>query len=263
MVLLSSIVLIHWNAGEGRKRSRQLREVGYCVQLHTERGSAAFRKYRSQPPDAFVVDLTRLPAEGSGIAQWLRQQKTLRQIPLVLLGAPADKENNLRKKLPDANYAPWSRARSTLKRALRCPIVDPLVPPDPMAGYSGTPLPRKLGIKESSRVGLLGAPEDFATTLGTLPDAVQLRWQARGTVDLALLFARSRADLNKRFPVATRTVTSGGSLWILWPKKASGVTTDLTQNDVRSFGLASGWVDFKICAVDATWSGLRFARRKM
>ena len=260
--LLRSIVLIHWNVTEGRQRARQLRQTGYRVQLHTERGSAAFRKYRSEPPEAFVIDLTRLPSEGSGTAQWLRQQKALQQVPLVLLGAPDEKEQHLRKLLPDANYAPWSRFRSTLKLALRATIHNPVIPPDPMAGYSGTPLPRKLGIKESSRVGLLGAPRDFGMTLGALPDTVQLRWQARGTVDLVLLFARSRAELGKRFPAATRMVAPGGSLWILWPKKASGVTTDLSQNDVRSHGLDANWVDFKICAVDATWSGLRFARRK-
>jgi hypothetical protein len=145
---------------------------------------------------------------------------------------------------------------------LRATVRNPVIPPDLMAGYSGTPLPRKLGIKESSRVGLLGAPPDFDKTLGTLPDTVQLRWQARGTVDLVLLFAGSRAELKKRFTAATRMVTPGGTLWILWPKKASGVATDLTQNDVRSHGLDANWVDFKICAVDATWSGLRFARRK-
>jgi hypothetical protein len=230
--------------------------------LHTEQGSPAFRKYRNKPPDAFVIDLTRLPSEGSGTAQWLRQQKALRHIPLILLGAPEDKKANLRKKLPDASYAPWSRVRSTVKRALRIPLHNPIVPVDSMAGYSRTPLPRKLGIKESSRIALLGAPNDFAATLGDLPDNVQIRWQARGPVDLTLLFARSRADLDKRFAKATGTVALGGSVWILWPKKTSGVSTDLTQARVRSHGLAAGWVDYKICAVDATWSGLRFARRK-
>jgi len=256
------IVLIHWNEDEGHARARFLRQAGYTVTRHAERGSPALRPYRSRPPAGFVIDLTRLPAEGCAVGAWLRQQKTLRHVPLVLVGAPPEKEPRFRKQLPDATFTPWSRIRSALKRALRAPVTDPVVPPDAMAGYSGTPLPRKLGIKPGSRVVLLDAPDDFERTLGALPADVLIRRQARGPADLALLFARSRAALAKRFPVAIRLLGEAGNLWILWPKKASGVATDLTQNDVRRHGLAADWVDFKIAAVDQTWSGLRFARRK-
>jgi len=89
-----------------------------------------------------------------------------------------------------------------------------------------------------------------------------VRRHARGGPELALLFARSRADLERRFPAASRAVGEGGSLWIAWPKQASGVKTDLTQAVVRAHGLGEGWVDYKICAIDETWSGLCFARRK-
>lgn len=256
------IVLMHWEAGEGREQARVLRDAGYRVRLHSERGSPSMRPYRTKPPQAFVIDMSRLPAEGCAVAQWLRQQKALRLVPLVLVGGAAEKVARCRQTLPDATFTSWSRIRSSLKAALRSIPSTPVVPPDVMAGYSGTPLPRKLGIKESSRVALLGAPPDFEKTLGALPNGVQLRWQARGEADLSLLFARSRRDLEKRFPGAIRILGRGGNLWILWPKKASGVDTDLTQNDVRSYGLAAGWVDFKISAIDQTWSGLRFARRK-
>ena len=259
---MEQIVLMHWDAAKGKDRARSLREAGYRVTLHSERGSPSMRAYRSKPPRAFVIDLSRLPAEGCAVAQWLRQQKSLRLVPLVLVGGAPEKEARCRQRLPDATFTPWSRIRSSLKRTLRCTPRNPLVPPDAMAGYSETPLPRKLGIKDSSRVSLLGAPGDFASTLGDLPEGVTLRWQARGEADIALLFVRSRSDLSKRFLRATNIVSARGSLWILWPKKTSGITTDLTQSDVRSCGLVSGWVDFKICAVDATWSGLRFTRRR-
>ena len=254
------VVLMHWDQAGGRERARSLRDAGYRVTLHSERGSPSMRVYRSKPPTAFVIDLSRLPAEGCAVAQWLRQQKDLCLVPLVLVGGSAEKEARCRQKLPDATYTPWSRIRSSIKRALRSAPSQPIVPPDSMAGYSGTPLPRKLGIKDTSRVSLLGAPPDFVNTLGALPEGVQLRWQARGAADLVLLFAHSRRDLEKRFAVATRILDASGNLWILWPKKASGMVTDLTQNDVWSYGLAAGWVDFKICAVDIIWSGLRFAR---
>ena len=133
--------------------------------------------------------------------------------------------------------------------------------PERLDGYSGTPLPKKLGIKPGSVVALLGAPPGFEKTLGSLPDGAKLKRQARGRADLVMLFVKKRADLN-RLSVAKRIMVEGGSVWIAWPKKASGVATDITQNDVRKKGLCSGLVDYKIAAIDATWSGLRFAWRK-
>ena len=131
-----------------------------------------------------------------------------------------------------------------------------------MAGYSGTPLPKKLGIRAGSVVALLGAPRGFEKTLGRLPEGVVLRHDARKAAGVLLLFVTSRSDLRKRFASATRAMGEPGALWIVWPKKASGVDTDLGGNEVRAFGLEAGLVDYKIAAVDATWSGLCFARRK-
>lgn len=137
------------------------------------------------------------------------------------------------------------------------------VVPDTMAGYSGTPLPRKLGIRPGSRVALLGAPDGFSgRTLGPLPVGVTLRSDTRVAFQVAVLFVRSRADLVRRFPAAARAMGQPGALWIAWPKKASGVATDLDGNVVRDFGLAAGLVDYKIAAIDETWSGLCFARRR-
>ena len=135
--------------------------------------------------------------------------------------------------------------------------------PQTPAGYSGTPLPKKLGIKVGSAVALLGAPEGFAkTTLGRLPEGAVVRADARSPFTVGLLFARSKADLVRVFPAAAKAMGEPGSLWIVWPKKASGVETDLDGNAVREFGLTAGLVDYKIAAIDAVWSGLCFARRK-
>ncbi|HEX9730370.1 MAG TPA: DUF3052 domain-containing protein [Thermoanaerobaculia bacterium] len=119
-----------------------------------------------------------------------------------------------------------------------------------------------MGIKSGETVTLLGAPDDFDATLGELPNDVRVKRQARGAADRVLLFARSLAELRRRFAAAERLLGERGALWICWPKKASGVATDIAEPDVRAFGLAAGWVDYKVCAVDATWSGLLFARRK-
>jgi hypothetical protein len=131
-----------------------------------------------------------------------------------------------------------------------------------VAGYSGTPLPQKLGIKEGSRVALVGAPAGFESALDPLPDQVKTsRRIGSSPLDVILFFTARATDLEKRFSSLARALVPNGGLWVAWPKKASGVPTDLTKNDVREIGLASGLVDNKVCAVDDVWSGLRFVYR--
>ena len=128
-----------------------------------------------------------------------------------------------------------------------------------MAGYSGTPLPKKLGIKPDSTLALIDAPSDFEATLGPL-DEVTVRRDARGRWNLLILFVTSRAALARRLPGLVRGL-DGRSFWIAWPKRTSGVRTDLTEDVLREIALPLGVVDYKVCAIDATWSGLKFARR--
>lgn len=129
------------------------------------------------------------------------------------------------------------------------------------AGYSGTPLVKKLGIKEGARVAYLRAPEGFADLVGPLPDGAERRDRARGDLDLVVAFTTARRDLEDRLPRWKQTMCSDGSLWVAWPKRASGVPTDVTEDVVREVGLANGLVDTKVCAIDETWSGLRLVVR--
>ncbi len=129
------------------------------------------------------------------------------------------------------------------------------------AGYSGTPLVRKLGIKPDARLGLLSAPAGFEDTLGALPPGVLVRRRARAPLDVIVAFALRRAELGRRLDDWRRALDPGGGLWIAWPKRASGVRTDLSETVVRELGLATGLVDNKVCALDDVWSGLRFVYR--
>ncbi|MDP9257645.1 MAG: DUF3052 domain-containing protein [Actinomycetota bacterium] len=129
------------------------------------------------------------------------------------------------------------------------------------AGYSGTPLPRKLGVREDSRLLLVDAPVDFAATLGDLPPGVELVEAGAGAVDVAILFALDVATVRARFADLAASLQPAGGLWIAWPKRSSGVATELDENVVREIGLGDGLVDNKVCAIDATWSGLRFVWR--
>jgi hypothetical protein len=131
----------------------------------------------------------------------------------------------------------------------------------PTAGYSGTPLPRKLGIKPGARIGLVGAPAGFDITLGELPPDVVIRDRLRGRLDVIVAFFDSAAALERRLPALKGALDFGGGLWIAWPKRSSGIPTDLGDGVVRELGLAAGLVDNKVCAIDDVWSGLRFVYR--
>jgi hypothetical protein len=133
-----------------------------------------------------------------------------------------------------------------------------------MAGYSGTPLVKKLGIKPAFRVAFVGAPEEFAPPLGELPEGATIVPEDgvyASALDLIVFFTIARAELTARFATVAKWLKPAGMLWIAWPKKASGVATDLNENIVREIGLKAGLVDTKICAIDEVWSGLKFVIR--
>ena len=130
-----------------------------------------------------------------------------------------------------------------------------------MAGYSGTPLPKKLGIKEGMDVAFSGAPDGFAETLGELPVDVRVKAAVRGPLDVIVAFVKQRADLAAKLATWRARMAQAGGLWIAWPKKASGVATDIVEDVIREIALPTGLVDNKVCAIDETWSGLRLVIR--
>ena len=131
-----------------------------------------------------------------------------------------------------------------------------------MAGYSGTPLPKKLGITEGTTFATKHAPDGFADTLGELPPTAEWRRQVRPGLDVVVAFYTKRSTMVADWPKLTAAVAPNGTVWIAWPKKASKVPTDITEDVLREEFLPTGWVDNKVCAVDETWSGLRFALRR-
>lgn len=252
--------LIHWKPAEAEARVGALAAAGYAVE-YAPFTPTTLREIAERPPDAVVIDLTRVPSHGRDVGVALRHAKRTRPIPIVFAGGAGEKVARVRTQLPDAEYAEWSGIRSALRRAIAHPPADPAVPVSGLAGYSGTPLLQKLGIKDGMAVVLIDAPPGFEQTLGSLPPTVTLRRGGRAARDLTIWCATSRATLERRIAAVAADVAAGG-LWIAWPKKSSGVAADLTQAEVRRSGLAAGLVDFKICAIDEMWSGLKFVRRK-
>jgi hypothetical protein len=130
------------------------------------------------------------------------------------------------------------------------------------AGSSGTPLPRKLGVKPGARLALVHAPDGIDDLLAPLPDGVRIRRMARGPVEVALAFFTRAAALRREIERLRQVIVVDGGLWLAWPKKASGVPTDLSFDVVQRTGLDAGLVDNKVAAIDATWTSLRFVVRR-
>ncbi len=128
----------------------------------------------------------------------------------------------------------------------------------PLAGYSVTPLLKKLGIKEAFKVHVVNAPGNYFELLGKLPPGVQVVRPAKGPMDFIHFFTQDRKEYEKRLPGLKKVLAQDGMIWVSWPKAASKVPTDVTETVVRNYGLHTGLVDIKVCAVDDTWSGLKF-----
>ena len=261
-----TVALIHWNRGEGRERAGILRQAGFQVTLEVDRrrGPQILKQLRDSPPDAVVISLDRLPMQGRDLGVALRTGKRTRSIPIIFAGGEDGKVARVRQLLPDAVYTAWKGVAGAVKRAVANPPSQPLVPKSNLAAYSGTPLPRKLGIKPDSSIALLNEPENFIELLGELPPGVEFTRRLTTHSALALWFVRSAAELRAQADsVAGRIgATQSCHLWIAWPKRASALASDVTEQAVRAAGLAAGLVDYKVAAIDADWSGLLFAPRR-
>ncbi len=253
--------LVHWKAEEVSERAARLEKEGFEVDGEVPGTSIGIRQLREDPPDAFLIDLGRLPSHGREVACALRQSKALRVVPIVFVDGAAAKVAAIRAELPDATYAAWDGIGEAMRAAIASPPVDPVVPESDSGPRSGRPLAQKLGVKAGSTVVLLDAPEGVEGLLIPLPEGVTLRRGNRGRREITIWFATSRRAVERRFGAVAKAVGEG-TLWIAWPKGSSGVETDLSEDAVREVALPAGMVDTKVCAIDETWSGLRLTRRR-
>jgi CheY-like chemotaxis protein len=257
---MSRVLLVHWNAQEAKAKARTLESLGHTANILCDSEKPNLGKVRESPPDIFLIDLNRLPSHGREIAGHFRRGKATRQVPILFVDGDADRVSRAKQLIPDAEFGKWEKIESAIKKTSRRKLSKPVVP-NTMAGYSGTPLPKKLGIREKYNVVLVNAPDRFERKLEPMPAGAEIVADAR-RAQIAVLFVLSQAELVRDFRPLTKVLPQRAPLWIAWPKKASGVATDVTENVVREYGLAHDWVDYKICAIDETWSGLCFARKK-
>jgi CheY-like chemotaxis protein len=254
------ILLVHWNAEEAKAKARTLKDLGHKADILCDSEKLNLGRVRKSPPDLLLIDLSRLPSHGREIAGYFRRLKSTRQVPILFVDGDAARVTRARDLIPDAEFARWESIRSAIPKAIRHAPAKPVVP-GTMAGYSGTPLPKKLGIREKHSVVLINGPDRFERKLEPMPAGAGIVAEA-DDANVALLFTASQAELARDLRPLVKALPEKTALWIAWPKKASGVATDVNENVVREFGLGAGWVDYKVCAIDETWSGLCFARRK-
>ena len=257
---MANVLLVHWNESEAKERARALKALGYKAKILFDSEKPHLAEIREHPPELFLIDLSRLPSQGREIAGHFRRAKATRNVPILFVGGDTERVKTARKLIPDAEFAVWEEIRPAMKRAIKNPPRNPAVP-STMASYSASALPKKLGIRDNCSIILINPPNQFERKLDPLPAYTKIVDDPQDA-NVAVLFALSLTELARDFPALANALPNKAALWIAWPKKASGVKTDLDGNIVREFGLDAGWVDYKVCAIDETWSGLCFARRK-
>ncbi|MGE3842401.1 MAG: hypothetical protein AB7I50_12520 [Vicinamibacterales bacterium] len=261
-----SVVLVHWKAEELPLRVRRLAAAGYQTEALSEVTPAALHAVKRRHPAAVVIDLSRLPSHGQRVGEVIQAKSGFTSIPLVFVEGGHTTVARIRSGLPRAIFTSWRRLSTVLRKTTKGVSSRPARTVrsgrSPAAGYSGTPLPKKLGIREGQVVAVLNGPSARDPFWKTLPESVAVRTDLRRSPDVIVAFVTSIRDYARALPKIAAVLATGGTAWAAWPKKASGRATNLTEAIIREMALAENLVDIKVCAIDTTWSGLRLARRR-
>jgi hypothetical protein len=258
---MANIHLIHWQLEESRQLAEKLTDLGHTVNIQVPNGPQFFKDLQAKPPQIMVIDLSRLPSQGRDTGINLRTHKSTQMVTLIFVGGDPLKVAKIKEILPDAFYCKWDEIVTVLREAIHNPPAGKRID-NVFAGYSGKPLVNKLGFKKGMRVCLINSPGDFMRTLENLTDGVDLITELDSPCNFILWFVKFKSELNAMIPsLALICKEQHTRLWICWQKKSAGVESEVTQPMVRQAGLDHGLVDYKICAIDATWSGLLFTWR--
>ena len=258
-----SVRLVSWNDDDAQKRARELAALGFRVDARPMRESGGVvSHFRDLAPDAVVLDLDRLPSHGREVGTILRDSKSTRHLPLVFAGGARDKVERIRGELPDAVFTGWEAIGDAVRTAIAHPVANPMKAKSHADRFAGAPLVQKLGIKVGMQVAMLGEFDGFEELLGDLPEGAGLGKKFTAQTRMGLYFVRSARELANAYEHAAARLPEVASFWVIHPKQAKNLKLDFNQNDVREVGLASGFVDYKVCAVNEEWSALKFSRRR-
>jgi len=249
--------IIHWKAPLAGPLIETVRAGGHEAVFDAVRGNEITKLIRGNPPDALVFDLNCLPSHSRELAVYLRGTKYARHIPMIFVDGEAEKVEKVRALMPDATYTTIRRVGAAIKKACAKPLRDPVRPPGMEERYKARTLAEKLGIRVGSTVALMDPPRDYATALGELPADAELFEEPEEVQAITLWFVRDPSALQMGVR-GMRALATKTKLWIVW-RKGTGALTDRL---VREMANGADLVDYKICAVNAQWSAMAFARRK-
>ena len=255
---MPGVRLFHWKSKEAGPLIAKLHAAGYEVVHNAETQSPSVREIKESGFAAVVIDLSRMPSHGKYVGAWLRGSKSTRHIPLVFVGGEAEKVAAIKKQIPDAVYASVAGVGTALKKAIRNPPSDPVVPRQMMEAAPGRTAAQKMGIREGNVVGLIDPPTDYAKVIGELPEGVVMEEDSRGACPITIWFVHDPGEYEAALP-SRRILAARSRLWIVWQK---GRRDGLNGNFVRERALAMGLVDYKICSLDGVWSGMVFTVKK-
>ncbi len=255
---MPSVRLFHWKSKEAGLLIAKLRAAGYEVAHNAETQSPSVREIKESGVAAVVVDLSRLPSHGKYVGAWLRGSKSTRHIPLVFVGGEAEKVAAIQKQMPDAVYASLVGVVAALKKAIRNPPNDPVVPRQMMETAPGRTAAQKMGIREGNVVGLIDPPADYLKVIGELPEGAVMEEDSRRACPVTIWFVHDAGEYEAALP-SRRSLAARSRLWIVWQKARRD---GLNGNFVREQALAMGLVDYKICSLDGVWSGMVFTVKK-
>lgn len=258
----ATIRLLCWKAELAGERAAVLRKAGFTVDASPLNPSRLIGHIKNNPPAAIVIDLDRLPSHGRIAATVIRSSASTRHIPLVFAGGVEEKTARVRDELPDAAFAPWKSIGPAVRKALKHAPLNPIQPRPHMERYQGSGLSQKLGLKSGLPCALLGAPEAFEERIDGLPEDFAFQARIAANTALVIWFVRTAAELVLAAERASLHMPDNASVWLVYPKRSGAIACDFTLTDVRETAMAAGMVDYKICAVDADWTGMKFARRK-
>lgn len=257
------IRLIHWRKSEATSHVEALTLAGHKVEHDEQFRPGLMKQWRESPPDAFVIDLSRLPSHGREIAVALRQSRATRSIPIVFCAGEPEKVAALRALLPDAAYCDLPKLPSTLRKALASPLNTPVRPTAMMDRYKSRTAAEKLGVKEGGSVAIINAPRDVERVLGTLPrDAKLLETETPvSEAQVHLCFIHRPDELDSLLSLF-RSTARHSKLWMVWRKGGKAAAGDVTEALVRNHALDLGLVDYKVCSVSDVWTAMLFALKR-
>jgi hypothetical protein len=255
-----NVRLFHSKAEEAEALVTLMTEAGYNVYYPGEREASPFAKIKALEPVAVVIDLSRLPTQARYVGTEIRRHKGLRHIPIVFVDGDEVRVQQARAVLPDAVFTKQSLLKDALAKLK--PVSDPVVPAGSILSDRTTA--EKLGIKANARVALIRPPIDYARVIGSLPGGAELEEDPRDVLPLSLWFVSDSDEFLESLR-AIRKLAAKSRVWVIYPKQAAKkkkADDGLTQNLIREAGRSVGLVDYKICAVDETWTGLLLTVKK-